>query len=66
MNKLFFVQILSHCPDGNAVIRKHVMARTAKAAILAVIESVGEVDPAFNWPGWELLAYEASQPYILK
>jgi hypothetical protein len=62
VNKIWIVRIHAR---GVGHIVKNVIARTSKAALLAVIESIGEEHGEFQAAGWELEVFEASQPVIL-
>lgn len=62
MNKIWTVKIHAR---GVGLINKTVLARTAKAALLRVIEFIGEDSPEFQAEGWEVEVFEANEPKIL-
>ena len=63
MNKIFLVEII---PNDGPMIRKHVVAREEKSALISVIESILVDDRAWQAPRWRSVqVFEASQPFIL-
>ena len=62
MNKIFRVQIVA----GGNVIERNVVARSDKAALLKVIESIPDDHFAWQAPGWQSISVcETREPIIL-
>jgi hypothetical protein len=64
MNKIFRVVIVSQ--GGGILQDRRVIARSEKAALLAVVKSIPEDDKAWQAPGWrDVQVYESRDAFIL-